>query len=537
MLRKMFNINGDCKPLLHYMVNIEDRLNEVKKMVEQGSYFTINRARQFGKTTMLRGLAEFLENDYMVISLDFQMLGAAKFRNENIFSIAFANIFIEAAEGIDDTGVLGCALSFFREAVEEHKSEIELFELFGYLSEVCRCSEKPVVLLVDEVDSASNNQVFLDFLAQLRGYYINRDVKATFHSVILAGVYDIKNIKHKIRADEERKWNSPWNIAVDFQVDMSFSTADIAGMLGQYEAERRTGMDVAGIAGIIYDYTSGYPFLVSYICKLIDERVDTGEIDIGNNAGRNERWTKEGVLAAVRFLLSEQNTLFESLFNKLEDYPELEIMLRDLLLCGKDIPYVVGVRSVETALMFGFVKKVGHNVVIANRIFETLLYNFFLAAPAMQKERIYDEALRDKNQFVQNGRLDMKRLLEKFVIHFNDIYGNWQQTFLEEDGRRYFLLYLRPIINGVGNYYVESWTRNMERTDVVVDYRGEQFVIELKVWRGSAYHERGEGQLIEYLDYYHLNQGYMISFNFNKKKEIGVRELRVEGKTIIEAVV
>ena len=110
MLRKMFNINGDCKPLLHYMVNIEDRLNEVKKMVEQGSYFTINRARQFGKTTMLRGLAEFLENDYMVISLDFQMLGAAKFRNENIFSIAFANIFIEAAEGIDDTGVLGLSL-------------------------------------------------------------------------------------------------------------------------------------------------------------------------------------------------------------------------------------------------------------------------------------------------------------------------------------------------------------------------------------------------------------------------------------------
>mgnify|MGYP001114102907 FL=1 len=239
----------------------------------------------------------------------------------------------------------------------------------------------------------------------------------------------------------------------------------------------------------------------------------------------------------VRFLLSEQNTLFESLFNKLEDYPELEIMLRDLLLCGKDIPYVVGVRSVETALMFGFVKKVGHNVVIANRIFETLLYNFFLAAPAMQKERIYDEALRDKNQFVQNGRLDMKRLLEKFVIHFNDIYGNWQQTFLEEDGRRYFLLYLRPIINGVGNYYVESWTRNMERTDVVVDYRGEQFVIELKVWRGSAYHERGEGQLIEYLDYYHLNQGYMISFNFNKKKEIGVKELEIGEKVLIEAVV
>ena len=60
MLRKMFNINGDCKPLLHYMVNIEDRLNEVKKMVEQGSYFTINRARQFGKTTMQQRVLYFL---------------------------------------------------------------------------------------------------------------------------------------------------------------------------------------------------------------------------------------------------------------------------------------------------------------------------------------------------------------------------------------------------------------------------------------------------------------------------------------------
>lgn len=30
-------------------------------------------------------------------------------------------------------------------------------------------------------------------------------------------------------------------------------------------------------------------------------------------------------------------------------------MLRDLLLCGKDIPYVVGGRSIEAALMFGYV--------------------------------------------------------------------------------------------------------------------------------------------------------------------------------------
>ncbi len=528
-VRKRFNVTGVCRPGLHYMVDIGNRLIEIKEMVDRGDYFTINRARQYGKTTTLKALADFLEKDYMVISLDFQILGASKFRNENIFSLAFANLFVRAMESVQKHSAATQAVCALKQALQENREELELFELFEYLSGICSKAEKPVVLLIDEVDSASNNQVFLDFLAQLRGYYIDRDVKATFHSVILAGVYDIKNIKRKIRSEEEHKFNSPWNIAVDFPVDMSFSAADIAGMLKQYEADCKVGMDVGEIAGMIYDYTSGYPFLVSYLCKLIDEKVTSNHTE--------NVWTREGVLAAVRIMLSESNTLFESLFNKLEDYPELRRMLGELLLRGKEIPYVVGMRSIETALMFGFVKKADHNVVIANRIFEVLLYNLFLASTDMQEEPIYNEALRDKNQFICDGRLDMRLVLEKFVMHFDEIYGDRQQTFIEEEGRRYFLLYLRPIINGAGNYYVESRTRNMERTDVIVDYCGEQFVIELKVWRGNAYHERGEEQLAAYLEYYHLERGYMLSFNFNKKKEIGVKELRIGKKMLVEAVV
>ena len=48
-------------------------------------------------------------------------------------------------------------------------------ELFLTLGEWCSLSEKPIVLFIDEVDSATNNQVFLDFLAQLRDGYISRD--------------------------------------------------------------------------------------------------------------------------------------------------------------------------------------------------------------------------------------------------------------------------------------------------------------------------------------------------------------------------
>ena len=70
-----------------------------------------------------------------------------------------------------------------------------------------------------------------------------------------------------------------------------------------------------------------------------------------------------------------------------------------------------------------------------------------------------------------------------------------------------------------------------------MDYKGEQFILELKIWHGNEYNERGEKQLTEYLDYYHKDKGYMLSFNFNKNKEIGVKRIEAGDKTIVEGVV
>ena len=94
-----------------------------------------------------------------------------------------------------------------------------------------------------------------------------------------------------------------------------------------------------------------------------------------------------------------------------------------------------------------------------------------------------------------------------------------------------------PIFNGVGNYYIEARTRDMGRTDVIIDYRGKQYVCELKIWRGNAYHRRGQRQLLEYLDSYHLTVGYMLSFNFNRNKQVGVKKIWMNEKLLIEAVV
>lgn len=63
--RRVFNTTGTCNPTEHYMVDLTERLFEVRKLVDGGKYFTINRARQFGKTTMLHALAEYLSQDYL----------------------------------------------------------------------------------------------------------------------------------------------------------------------------------------------------------------------------------------------------------------------------------------------------------------------------------------------------------------------------------------------------------------------------------------------------------------------------------------
>lgn len=56
----------------------------------------------------------------------------------------------------------------------------------------------------------------------------------------------------------------------------------------------------------------------------------------------------------------------------------------------------------------------------------------------------------------------------------------------------------------MGNFYVEAQTRDHKRMDVVVDYLGEQFIIELKIWRGEEYNLKGENQLCGYLERHHL---------------------------------
>ena len=525
-MKRRFNITGSCNPQRHYMVKLDDRLEKIKEdYVDIGNYFIINRGRQYGKTTTLHALEKYLKNEYIVLSLDFQLMGTEDFSNETTFSHSFINDISMALKNIEN-------LTMPLLKPPSDNSDYGLKELFTDLSNMCKNSPCPIVLMIDEVDSASNNQVFIDFLAQLRGYYLKRDKMPIFHSVILAGVYDIKNLKLKLRPEAEHQYNSPWNIAAKFKIDMSFSAGQIAAMLEEYETDYHTGMDIQAVAKEIYQYTSGYPVLVSSICKCINEELHK-EDDFEN---LSKAWSKKGVAEAVKNILKESTPLFESMIKQLDIYKHLRSMIESILYQGRNIPFSPDEKSVSIGLMFGFlVEKNGH-VAIANRIFEMYLLNLFMTEEAVKSDA-FSKGESDKIQFIKNNRLNMDLVLKKFVEYFNEIYGSNDDKFIETYGRKFFLLYLKPIINGTGNYYLEAQTRDARRTDVIVDYLGEQFIVELKIWHVNEYNERGRTQLLDYLEYYHKDKGYMLSFNFNKNKEIGVNEIKFGGKTIVEAVV
>ncbi|MBO4395767.1 MAG: AAA-like domain-containing protein [Eubacterium sp.] len=529
---KEFNTTATCIPSKHYMVDITERVMQIKKMIDKGKYFTINRARQYGKTTTIATLAKLLQSEYTVISTSFEGIGDSGFEDEETFVKAFCRkLKTEIKTGITISKDTEEKIDGFIINRKEDKAHLD--ELFDVLLDWCSESEKGIVLIIDEVDSATNNQVFIDFLAQLRNSYINRDAKGipAFQSVILAGVTDIRYLKSKIRDEDQHRLNSPWNIASDFNIDMSLSETGIKGMLDDYESDHHTGMDTAAIAKQIREYTNGYPYLVSRICQLIDESPEMQE-----NA--SEAWTEFGVDEAVKRMLSDNNnTLFKSLTGKLANYPNLKEKLRTILMRGETITWLPYDEEQEQLFMYGFIRNNHNAVAVSNRIFEMLLYTHFIGENNRNND-LKQIAAETKNIFIEDdGWLDVPKIMEHFIREHNRIHGENTERFIEEEGRERFITYVAGIINGTGTYSIEEQTRDHKRTDMVIHYLGRKYIIELKIWRGNRYNEEGEKQIMEYMDRFELTTGYMLSFNFNKQKKPGVERLQIDDKTLYEGIV
>ena len=137
----------------------------------------------------------------------------------------------------------------------------------------------------------------------------------------------------------------------------------------------------------------------------------------------------------------------------------------------------------------------------------------------------------------EDGWLDIPKIMDHFIQEHNRIHKDQTEKFLEEEGRERFITYVSAIINGTGTYDVEPQTRDHRRMDLVIHYLGRRYIVELKIWRSPRYNAEGEKQVSEYLNYFNLSTGYMLSFNFNKTKEPGVKRVQIGNKILFEGTV
>jgi len=523
LLVRRFNVTTTCVKHLHYMADVHKKLDKIIEMIETGYYFTINRARQKGKTTILKLIAKELSEKYLVISVSFEGKSSL-FSSEQVFAERIFDVFAQPFAVFQPE---------IAAKIESYGQDLKnLDDVSKAIGKWCYESEKEIILLIDEVDQAGNYYVFMDFLGILRQKYIaqqsNEDV--TFKSVILTGITDIKRIKthiaeRRIITDEEAEnlaktqYNSPWNVAENFKVDLDFDQEEIESLLLDYLSEHQEiEIDTKLISSLLFKYTSGYPYLVSKICKLIDEEIE-------------QDFSEKGIEKAINILLDESNTLFDDLIKNVENNQDLYDTIFQLIIENEIIQY--NVDAYDKGIMYSIFKNEQGRLVVHNKIFEIRLYNYLVAKKYQEEagKRLSNYTARGLYEN-EDGALDMKRALLKYQEYMQSIYGKFDKDFIERQGRLLLLAFFKPIINGRGFYFVESQTGFEQRQDLVITFNNYKYIIELKLWRGEKYHQQGIKQLSGYLELENSRQGYLVIYDKSKNKEYKCEDIKFKNKDI-----
>ena len=138
--------------------------------------------------------------------------------------------------------------------------------LGGCLSQWATNADKPLVVLIDEIDSLVGNTL-LSVLRQLRSGYDRRPT-AFPHSIVLCGLRDVRD--YRIESG-----GSPFNIMATSLRLGDFSRRQVEALLAQHVEE--TGQDFAPAAvQRIWNRTRGQPWLVN---ALASEACRAGEAD------------------------------------------------------------------------------------------------------------------------------------------------------------------------------------------------------------------------------------------------------------------
>ena len=138
---------------------------------------------------------------------------------------------------------------------------------------------------------------------------------------------------------------------------------------------------------------------------------------------------RRGIDEAVKLILSENNTLFQSITAKLINYPELRASLRSILMEGTKLTYNPDQEDISKIEMYGLIRN-DHNTVRVKPHFETRLYNLFLS-----DEELKNNVFPGKESLGRTISSGMGKLIcaypEHFIITYTQVCGPLKDRFKE----------------------------------------------------------------------------------------------------------
>lgn len=243
------------------MVDLASRLRRPVQAIKRGESLLLTRARQSGKTTLLRELCAALRKEGFAVVLCAMQVAEDQ-------SLAGLCRHIEVT----------LARSYPLPSLPKWTPVEPQSTSFCYwLGEAQQKLGRPLVLLLDEYD-APPRKLTCSLLRSFRAALSLAEESRPFvHSLSLCGKTHVRDLRDELRlapgqpSDELRGSGSMWNVALPLPLP-SLSRPEVDAMLTEYTADsgvtfRRDAREE------LWRWTRGQPWLVSRICYQIDEQL------------------------------------------------------------------------------------------------------------------------------------------------------------------------------------------------------------------------------------------------------------------------
>jgi len=258
--RRFFNTTGPCRLQDHYMLPPSRRLPEIRRLIAERRYFVVHAARQTGKTTAMRALAEELRAQGQValhVSLEASRQTPSLSDVEPRWVQAIvdeARWMLPAADrppqgaGAGATGTrLAALLADWALAMQP----------------------RPLVLMLDEVDTIEG-EAMVSFLAQLRSGFPRRP-RAFPSSVVLVGLRDLKETLVQAKGGLPPNPGSPFNIKAESLTLRNSDRDEVAELYAQHTDDTGQPFTVDAVDRAWF-WTRGQPFLVNALAYHLTRR-------------------------------------------------------------------------------------------------------------------------------------------------------------------------------------------------------------------------------------------------------------------------